>query len=66
MVRAARARVVSGATVIATDDGTGIRATGRRSGLANLQTRAEHHRGTLTVAPLDPAGTRLSWSVPIP
>jgi signal transduction histidine kinase len=48
------------------DDGIGIGPITRCSGLANLQARAERHRGTMTVAPHDPAGTRLSWSVPIP
>jgi signal transduction histidine kinase len=48
------------------DDGIGVQPTMRRSGLANLQTRAEHHHGSLRVAPNDPTGTRLSWSVPIP
>lgn len=53
-------------TVVVTDDGTGIRPGTRLSGLANLQSRAERHRGTLAVTANDPAGTRLSWSVPIP
>jgi signal transduction histidine kinase len=48
------------------DDGVGFQPGTRRSGLANLQTRAERHRGTLNVAENDPTGTRLSWSVPIP
>ncbi len=48
------------------DDGVGVPPTTRRSGLANLQARAERHGGTLSVLPNDPAGTRLSWSVPIP
>jgi len=47
------------------DDGIGISSTGRRSGLTNLQRRAELHGGTLDVARSDPAGTRLSWSIPL-
>ena len=46
------------------DDGTGLGDTTRRSGLANLRHRAEHHGGDLTVDS-DPDGTRLTWSVPV-
>jgi len=46
------------------DDGTGLGDTTRRSGLANLRHRAEHHGGTLTLTPRDPTGTWLSWSIP--
>jgi signal transduction histidine kinase len=49
-----------------TDDGTGIGSTTRRSGLANLRRRAEHHSGTLTLLPLQPTGTELTWAVPLP
>jgi signal transduction histidine kinase len=52
--------------VIVLDDGIGIQPTTRRSGLANLQTRAERHRGTLTITENVPTGTRLTWSVAIP
>jgi signal transduction histidine kinase len=47
------------------DDGVGIPATTRRSGLANLQTRAERHGGTLSVGRGEQGGTCLSWTVPI-
>jgi signal transduction histidine kinase len=54
------------------DDGTGIGSTGRRSGLANLRERAEHHNGTLTISPatseLSPStreGTHLRWTIPL-
>ena len=53
-------------TLDVVDDGIGVQPTTRRSGLVNLQARAERHHGTLQVIPHDPAGTRLSWSVPIP
>ena len=46
------------------DDGTGMGDTTRRSGLTNLRHRAQHHGGTLTLTPRDPAGTLLSWSIP--
>jgi signal transduction histidine kinase len=47
------------------DDGVGMAPTTRLSGLANLRHRAERHRGSLTLAPRDAAGTWLSWSVPL-
>ena len=51
-----------------TDDGTGIPAEGRRSGLRNLAKRAEKLGGELRLAPTDPGaarpGTRLEWRVP--
>lgn len=46
------------------DDGSGIGDTTRRSGLANLRHRAEHHGGTLTVHS-GSDGTRLVWTVPL-
>ena len=55
-------------TVQVTDDGTGIRDGGRRSGLRNLADRAEKLGGELRIAPADPGapkpGTRLEWRVP--
>jgi two-component system, NarL family, sensor histidine kinase DevS len=47
------------------DDGRGIPEDGRRSGLVNMRRRAERHGGTFTVAPRQPCGTVLSWTVPI-
>lgn len=47
------------------DDGVGIGTDLRRSGLANLRRRAERHAGSLTVHSGVPAGTVLSWSVPL-
>jgi signal transduction histidine kinase len=52
-------------TLQITDNGVGIGATGRRSGLANLNRRAQRHGGTLTLTPAEPHGTRLRWSVPL-
>ena len=51
-----------------TDDGTGIPAEGRRSGLRNLAKRAEKLGGELRLEPASPGaarpGTRLEWRVP--
>jgi len=47
------------------DDGIGIGQTTRRSGLANLHHRADHHRGTLTLRSAGTSGTDLTWSVPL-
>jgi signal transduction histidine kinase len=55
-------------TVSVTDDGTGIPAGIKRSGLRNLAIRAEDLGGELRLSPADPAaptpGTRLEWRVP--
>jgi signal transduction histidine kinase len=57
------------------DDGVGVDASHRRSGLANLQRRAEHLGGSLQVEPVAPGGvgtepntrpgTRLTWTIPL-
>jgi signal transduction histidine kinase len=47
------------------DDGVGLQPSARRSGLANLRRRAEHHGGTLSLQPCEPSGTWLQWRVPI-
>jgi signal transduction histidine kinase len=47
-------------TVEIADDGVGLRGVERRSGLANLQGRAERHGGEFTV--LDQPGTGLRWT----
>jgi len=56
-------------TVQVTDNGTGIPAEGRRSGLHNLASRAEKLGGELRLSPADPdapsPGTRLEWRVPL-
>jgi signal transduction histidine kinase len=51
--------------LIVRDNGTGIKKTSRRSGLANLARRAEQHGGTLTVGPSANGGTELQWRVPL-
>jgi signal transduction histidine kinase len=54
--------------VLVTDNGTGIPAGGRQSGLRNLASRAEKLGGELRLSPTDPAatppGTALEWRVP--
>ena len=56
-------------TVQVTDNGTGIPADGRRSGLRNLASRAEKLSGGLQLGPAGPGqpspGTRLEWRVPL-
>ncbi|WP_183095490.1 GAF domain-containing sensor histidine kinase [Nocardioides stalactiti] len=48
-----------------TDDGVGLPETDvHRSGLANIQSRAEQRGGTLTVESAPGAGTTVRWSVP--
>ncbi|RJO69254.1 GAF domain-containing sensor histidine kinase [Nocardia panacis] len=58
-------------TIVVTDNGWGIPNHVIRSGLRNLEQRAEKADGTFTLGPgsRDPegvAGTRLCWSVPLP
>ncbi|WP_169982542.1 MULTISPECIES: GAF domain-containing protein [unclassified Microbispora] len=48
------------------DDGVGIPARGRRSGLRNLCERAESLGGSCAAEALATGGTRLCWSVPLP
>lgn len=52
-------------TVDVRDDGVGPGSPGRRSGLRNLQRRAEHHGGGFDLRSRQPAGTWLHWSVPL-
>jgi signal transduction histidine kinase len=55
-------------TVMVIDDGIGIPAEVKRSGLRNLTSRARDLGGELRLSPADPAaatpGTRLEWRVP--
>jgi signal transduction histidine kinase len=50
-------------TVDILDDGRGLGDTQRRSGLANMQQRAERHGGELSV--LEHDGTHLCWAIPL-
>ena len=47
------------------DNGTGIDTTAARSGLRNLEERAQECGGELAVHPDPHGGTRLSWRVPV-
>jgi signal transduction histidine kinase len=47
------------------DDGVGIGDSARRSGLANLNNRAQRRGGTLTVENQERGGLRLQWSIPL-
>jgi signal transduction histidine kinase len=57
-------------TVTVTDNGTGIPAGPRRSGLRNLAERAAALGGELRLSPAEPdaphPGTMLEWRVPVP
>ena len=68
--RATRATIVIAVTdetltLEVLDDGGGIRDVARRSGLANLRTRAERRGGTLTLTSAPGAGTHLVWAIPL-
>ncbi|MCU1479402.1 MAG: hypothetical protein JWQ19_188 [Subtercola sp.] len=51
--------------VIVSDDGIGIPADGRQSGLSNLHKRATDRGGSFTVTSV-PGATTLCWRVPLP
>lgn len=51
--------------LIVADDGRGMKVTGRKSGIDNLEVRATMRGGTFTITS-DDTGTRLVWSVPSP
>jgi signal transduction histidine kinase len=52
-------------TLTVTDDGVGIKDTGRRSGLRNMETRAKARGGQLTLMSREPSGTTVEWRVPL-
>ncbi|MEU6740843.1 GAF domain-containing sensor histidine kinase [Streptosporangium sandarakinum] len=52
-------------TLLVEDDGVGIPADGRCSGLRNLRERADRLGGAFHVDAPPGGGTRLSWSVPL-
>ncbi|MGY1616209.1 GAF domain-containing protein [Geodermatophilus sp. SYSU D00691] len=47
------------------DDGRGIDPGAARSGLRNLEQRAQRHGGEAAVEPLPDGGTRLRWAAPL-
>jgi signal transduction histidine kinase len=52
-------------TILVVDDGVGIPADARRSGLENLSGRAQRRGGSFQVRPNDPRGTVVDWRVPL-
>jgi signal transduction histidine kinase len=60
-VEAGRGRLI----LTVADNGVGLPADGRRSGLRNLQERAERLGGSFEVGSPPEGGTRLVWSVPL-
>ncbi|WP_093719494.1 MULTISPECIES: GAF domain-containing protein [unclassified Streptomyces] len=69
--RAERADVVletdgSEVRLTVTDNGVGIPAEGRRSGLRNMAERAEQLGGELELSTPEGGGSRLVWRVPVP
>ncbi|MET9068245.1 sensor histidine kinase [Streptosporangium sandarakinum] len=52
-------------TLLVEDDGVGLPADGRRSGLRNLSERADRLGGAFHVDAPPGGGTRLTWSVPL-
>jgi signal transduction histidine kinase len=51
--------------LMVTDNGTGLKETKNRSGLANLEERASKLSGSLRVTPAPGGGTELEWRVPL-
>jgi signal transduction histidine kinase len=52
-------------TLVIEDNGVGLPADGRRSGLRNLKERATRLGGEFDVDSLEEGGTRLRWIVPL-
>ncbi|GAB2858427.1 two-component system sensor histidine kinase [Actinoallomurus bryophytorum] len=59
--------VVAGADLLlrVADDGVGVPETGRRSGLANMASRAKSLGGVFDMRPGENGGTVLEWRVPL-
>ena len=53
-------------TISVLDNGSGISESTRRSGLANLESRAREAGGELVLARAAGGGTRLAWWAPLP
>jgi signal transduction histidine kinase len=51
--------------VVVSDNGVGMHASTRRSGLSNLRERAELHGGSFRTSAGTSGGTTLTWKVPI-
>lgn len=52
--------------LVVRDNGSGMKDTARRSGLANLAERAGQLAGALHIGPAGETGTELRWQVPLP
>ncbi|MFF1798901.1 sensor histidine kinase, partial [Kitasatospora sp. NPDC058263] len=52
-------------TLTVTDDGVGVPAGGRRSGLRNLAERAERAGGSFALREAEDGGTRVVWEAPL-
>ncbi|RAO48658.1 Histidine kinase [Micromonospora saelicesensis] len=52
-------------TVVVTDNGVGCDPAAARGGLVNLGERASRLDGTFTIAPGEPHGTEVRWTVPL-
>ncbi|RGA03540.1 GAF domain-containing protein [Microbispora triticiradicis] len=68
--RASRADVTLDATgerltLVVEDNGVGVSAEGRRSGLRNLADRAERLGGSFALTAPPGGGTRLEWTIPL-
>lgn len=55
----------TGLTLLVEDDGVGMPATMKRSGVRNMETRAAVHGGQVWIESVAPHGTRVRWSVPL-
>jgi signal transduction histidine kinase len=51
--------------LVVADDGRGVPAEGRRSGIENMRTRAEKAGGSFELRANTPRGTVLEWRVPV-
>jgi signal transduction histidine kinase len=60
-----RVRAAGDLSLTVRDNGSGIKDTGRRSGLSNLDQRALSLGGSFRVAPAAGGGTELDWRVPL-
>ncbi len=58
-------RATDALSLTVTDNGTGIKPGGRRSGLVNIERRAAECGGWLRVGSAAGGGTRLEWQVPL-
>jgi signal transduction histidine kinase len=60
-----RVRAAADLSLTVRDNGSGIKDSGRRSGLSNLDQRAVSLGGSFRVAPAAGGGTELDWQVPL-